>query len=755
MLSITFDQERRIFALHGNGFSSFMGIDVDEGLRHLYSGKSLAHWSDPSYVITHHPRVTAACAEAGNLSVSESDVPMVYPGWGRGDLRFPALQINHFDGNSISSLKYLSHSIEAGKPALDGLPAVYSNADSECQTLIITLRDAHNGIEVDLLFTVFENFNALARSTRVRNTSEQSAQIMNVQSLALDFVDADFEMMSLHGAWAREFEMQSRPLQKGVMSVHSNSGNSGHFFNPFMALKRPNSDEFQGDVFGFSLIYSGNFLAQTEVSAFDQTRVLMGINPHNFSWKLEPGQDFQSPEAIMVFSDSGLNGMSQTFHRLYRTRLARGQWSDKPRLTQANNWEATYFNFNEEKIVDFAKHCKRLGVGRMTMDDGWFGSRNDDTSSLGDWYVDQSKFPKGLEHLGEAVRNEGVDFGIWVEPEMFNQDSNLYREHADWMLNAVGYPPSHGRNQYILDMGRPEVVEYLYEALEKVFAATKTTFVKWDMNRYMTEVGSGILPACQQQESAHRYILGLYELLERLVRRFPDIVWENCASGGGRFDPGMTHYMPETWTSDNTDAADRLTIQYGASMVYPLSTLVNQISPAPNHQVGRVTPFAFRSAVAMFGSMGYICDITTLSDEERDIAQYYLDLWQQYSPLIFEGDYWRLSDPTQSRYAAWAVIDSAKENGILAVFKQRARASAGYQFIKLHGLDSSRSYRVKMLSKPSVTYQIFDGKKRPWPFADHDRVYTGAELMQIGFAMPPELVHDGDYKEFIYSINAV
>ncbi|WP_019617180.1 alpha-galactosidase [Psychromonas ossibalaenae] len=755
MPSISFDTNNLIFSLQGYNVSSFIGIDTDGGLRHYYTGRKVETFTNPSYVMTHNPRVFAACPDENDPAFSESDVPMVYPGWGRGDLRYPALHIRHHDGNTISSLKYAAHRIESGKPELSGLPATYCEKSDECTTLTITLRDNVNKIEVDLLFTVFSNVSAIARSTLVRNTSEHSIEILNAQSMAIDFLDSDFELLSLRGAWAREFEMQSRQLQQGVTSVHSNSGNSGHFFNPFIALKRPDSNEFQGDVYGFSLVYSGNFLAHTEVSAYDQTRVMMGINPHNFRWQLSPGESFQTPEAVMVYSSDGMNGMSQNFHHLYRTRLARGKWKSTPRPSQANNWEATYFNFNEEKIINFAEHCKRHGVGRMTMDDGWFGCRNDDTSSLGDWVVDENKFPKGLKSLADSVRDKGVEFGIWVEPEMFNKDSNLYRSHPDWMLHTAGHPASHGRNQYILDLGREEVTEYLYNCLEQVFAATKTTFVKWDMNRHMTEVGSAVLNSDQQQEAAHRYILGLYKLLERLFKRFPEIVWENCASGGGRLDPGMLYYMPETWTSDNTDAADRLHIQYGASLVYPISSIVNQVSPAPNHQVGRSTPFAFRNAVALFGSMGYICDITSLSDEERQIAKHYLDIWGKYNSLIFNGQFWRLSPPTNTRFVSWAVIDDAGENGLLAIFKQRARAAAAYEYIKLCGLKNNSLYRVKMLSEPSVRYRMADGKKIPWPYADHDAIYSGAELMNLGFALPPEFVHDGDYKEFIYSVTLV
>lgn len=530
-MPIYYNKDTQEFHLQSEKISYIFTILQNNQLGHLYFGKKLRHRDSFSHLYTSEAKANVACVFEGDLSFSLDTSKQEYPSYGTTDFREPAFQILQENGSRIANFVYKNHSIYSGKPKLEGLPATYVEKEEEAATLEISLYDELIDAEIILTYTIFEKFSALTRSVKFVNHGKESINLTRAMSASVDFFDSDFEMVQLSGAWSRERHVKVRKLESGIQSISSTRGTSSSQQNPFLALKRPDTNEHQGDVFGFSLVYSGNFLAQIEVDYYDVSRVTMGINPFDFNWLLQSGESFQTPEVVMVYSDDGLNGMSQTYHSLYRTRLARGKWRDQERPILINNWEGTYFDFNEQKILEMAKASKELGVELFVLDDGWFGKRDDDTTSLGDWFVDKHKLPNGVKGLAEKVNELGLQFGLWFEPEMVSKVSELYSNHPDWIIHVPNRRASHGRNQYVLDFSRKDVVDYIYGMMEKVLQEAPISYVKWDMNRYMTEIGSALLPAGRQREVAHRYILGLYDLYERLTSEFPGVLFESCASG--------------------------------------------------------------------------------------------------------------------------------------------------------------------------------------------------------------------------------
>ena len=515
-----------------------------------------------------------------------SPVPLAYPTGGIGDFRIPALVAASADGATATALRYRDHRISAAKPDLDGLPSTYVEDPAEAETLTVTLADELAGLEVDLRFTVFRDRPVIARSATIRNSGSKAAELRCAMSLAVDLPDCDWLMIGLAGAWARERHVVERPLVQGRQAATSTRGASSHEQNPFLALRRPTTDEGHGEAYGFSLVYSGNFLAEAEVDSFGTTRVRLGIEPSTFGWRLEPGAAFTTPEALVAYSGSGLGGLSDAFHGLFRERLARGHWRDRPRPVLINNWEATYFDFDADRLVEIATTARDLGVELFVLDDGWFGARDDDTTSLGDWFVDRRKLPDGIDGVARRITELGIGFGLWIEPEMVSQRSQLFEAHPDWAIGIPGRPRTESRQQLVLDMTRPEVVDHLTGVLTDVLGSAPIAYVKWDMNRNITEPYSPSLPPDRQGEFFHRYILGVYELYRRLTARFPEILFESCAGGGGRFDPGLLAFAPQAWTSDDTDAIERLKIQWGTSLAYPLSSMAAHVAAVPNHQGG-------------------------------------------------------------------------------------------------------------------------------------------------------------------------
>ncbi|MGM9630624.1 alpha-galactosidase [Butyricicoccus sp.] len=698
-MCISYHASSRTFHLHNDSISYIMKILPNEQLGQLYFGKAIRDCESFDHLVEMNHRPMTAYVFEGDKKFSLDHIKQEYPSYGTTDFRHPALEIMQPNGSRITNFTYVSHTIAAGKPALEGLPATYTEQDDEAQTLTIRLRDELISAELELNYTLFASRPAIARSARFVNAGSLDLHLTTAMSLSLDLPDSAYEFVHFSGAWSRERHMKTRRLEAGIQSVESTRGTSSHNHNPFVILKRPETTEFSGEAIGFSLVYSGNFLAQAEVDSWGTTRVTMGINPFQFDWKLEPGQTFQTPEAVMVYSDSGLNEMSQTFHKLYQTRLARGYWRDRPRPILINNWEATYFDFDEEKLVSIAQAAKNDGVELFVLDDGWFGARCNDSSGLGDWYPNTDRLARGIVGLADRIDALGMKFGLWFEPEMVNKDSDLFRAHPDWRICTPGRRASHGRNQFVLDYSRKEVVDYIYEMMAKILTEAKVSYIKWDMNRCITEAFSASLPADRQGELFHRYILGVYQLYDRLTTNFPHVLFESCASGGGRFDPGLLYYAPQGWASDDSDAIERLKIQYGTSMCYPVSSIGAHVSVVPNHQVFRVTPLETRANVAHFGTFGYELDLNKLTEEEREMVREQIKFMKKYREIIQFGTFYRLISPFENNnFAAWMVVSDDKKTALVGYYKILNEVNGPYHRVKLCGLDPALNYCVDGVS---------------------------------------------------------
>lgn len=691
-MPIFFDEAQNLFHLQSQNSSYIIQL-VRGYAAHVYYGRKLRQDSNLKGMLSFNERASFSPNPIpDDKSISLDTLPQEYPQYGSSDFRSPAYQVKLANGTRVTELAYRTHRILQGKPELKGLPAVYSEQESEAETLELELSDAVSGLTVILSYTVFADSAAITRSARIVNESGAPVELERALSASLDFADSDYDALYLSGAWARERHVQRRRLAPGVTGIGSRRGSSSHQQNPFFALLRPDANERQGEVYGVSLVYSGNFIAEAEVEQFGMTRLQIGLNPFDFSWHLEPGESFQTPEAVLVYSNEGLGGMSREYHRLYRTRLCRGQHRDRERPILVNNWEATYFDFNADKIEAIAQAGSKLGIELFVLDDGWFGRRDRDNSSLGDWFEDRRKLPGGLKDLANRVKATGLQFGLWFEPEMVSPDSDLYRSHPDWCLHVPDRRRTEAREQLVLDMSRSDVREYLYERLSDIFSTVPVTYVKWDMNRNMTEIGSSEIPADRQKEIAHRYILGLYELLERLTGEFPHILFESCSGGGGRFDPGMLYYMPQTWTSDDTDAVERLKIQYGTSLVYPVSTMGAHVSAVPNHQVERTTSLTFRGDVAMSGNFGYELDLTKFTAEEQETAKQQIETYKEIRGLVQQGEMYRLLSPFEGNETSWMFVSRDRNEALLFYFKVLAEPNAPLRNVKLEGLDPEKNY---------------------------------------------------------------
>ena len=694
-MGIMYNEKTGEFHLYNGSISYIMKILRNGQMGQLYFGKQVAKREDYEYLVENRYRPVSAYVFDDEYSFSLEHLKQEYPSYGTTDFRMPALEIVQENGSKITDFKYVSHKIYKGKPGLKGLPATYVESEDEADTLELTVRDELRRVDMTLLYTIFGHENAIARSARFENRGGETYQITRAMSLCLDLPDDEYEWIQFSGAWGRERHVKTRMLQQGIQSVGSARGASGHFHNPFVMLKRPTADEFQGEVMGFSLIYSGNFLAQAEVDTFKVTRMMMGINPFGFSWCLKPGEEFQTPEAVMVYSAEGMNAMSQVFHRLYRTRLARGYWRDRERPVLLNNWEATYFDFTEEKLLKIARNAKEDGVELFVLDDGWFSTRCTETSGLGDWWANTDRLPDGIKGLSEKIEALGLKFGLWFELEMANKDSELYRNHPDWIIHTPGRHESHGRKQYVLDFSRKEVVDYIYDMVAKILSESKISYIKWDMNRNITECFSQGYGPERQGEIFHRYILGLYDLYNRLNTAFPQVLFESCASGGGRFDPGLLYYAPQCWTSDDTDAGERQKIQYGTSYAYPVSSMGAHVSITPNHQVNRMTPLKTRGNVAMFGAFGYELDLARLTDEERGIVREQIRFVKKYRRLIHTGTFYRLLSPFEGNFTAWMVVAEDKKQAIVGYFKMLNDVNREFRRLRLQGLDEEFLYHME------------------------------------------------------------
>lgn len=730
-MDIIYYTKTKEFHLFNNEISYIIKILPNNQLCNLYFGKRLTERESFSHLQTCEFKPLADYVFE-DIPLSLQHTRQEYPSYGTTDFHDPAFEIEQENGSSIADFKYESHIIFDGKKKLCGLPATYTENDDEAKTLEITLYDEVINCRLVLSYTIFKDFAAIARSAMFENCGDSSVIIRRAMSMSIDFPDSNYDMLHLDGAWSRERHIKCHRLDQGIQAVSSIRGTSSSEHNPFIALKRYNADENQGEVYGFSLVYSGNFLAQVQVDTFGGTRVMMGIHPQCFAWQLSKGESFQTPEAVIVYSCSGLNKMSQTYHKLYRTRLVRGFWRDRVRPIIINNWEATGFDFDEDSILKLAKQAKDLGIEMLVLDDGWFGKRNNDRAGLGDWYANLTKIPDGISGLSEKIEDLGLKFGLWFEPEMVNKDSDLYRMHPEWVLSTPGRSMSVGRNQYVLDFSSKEVVDYIYGMMSKIFRESKISYVKWDMNRYMTECYSHLKGSKHQGEVMHRYILGVYSLYERLRSEFPHILFEGCASGGGRFDPGMLYYAPQSWTSDDTDAAERMKIQYGTSVVYPLSCMSAHVSAVPNQQVKRCTPLETRGNVACFGVFGYELDLNKLTDSEKEIVKHQISFVKEYRELLEKGIFYRLKSPFEGEDCAWMVVSEDKSEAFIGYYKILNKPNAGEKRLKICGLLNDELY--KMTPK--------------------NETYYGDELMNAGIIIDDSelCAEGGDFSSVIYHI---
>ncbi len=742
-MGIVFNEKTGEFHLYNDRISYLMRILRNGQLGQLYLGRRIPQREDHGYLLENRYRPVSAYVFDDEYSFTLEHLKQEYPAYGTTDFRMPALEICQPDGSRITDFRYVSHEISKGKPALDGLPATYTESEDEAETLKIVLRDTLLNVELTLLYTIFRDVDGIARSARFENKGQEAYQITRAMSLSLDLPDDGYEWVQFSGAWGRERFLKTRRLQQGIQSVSSTRGASSHHHNPFVFLKRPTADEHQGEVIGFSLVYSGNFLAQAEVDTYGVTRMMIGINPFGFSWCLKPQESFQTPEAVMIYSTEGMNGMSQAYHRLYRTRLARGYWRDRERPVLLNNWEATYFDFTEEKLLKIAENAKADGVELFVLDACLFSCRCDETNGLGDWWPNMDRLPGGIKGLSEKIEALGLRFGLWFELEMVNKDSELYRAHPDWIIQTPGRHASHGRRQYVLDFSRKEVVDYIYEMVEKLIGESKISYIKWDMNRNITECFSAGYGAEQQGEIFHRYILGLYDLYDRLNKRFPQILFESCASGGGRFDPGLLYYAPQCWTSDDTDAVERQRIQYGTSYAYPVSSMGAHVSITPNHQLARSAPLKTRGDVAAFGAFGYELDLARLTDEERKLVKEQIRFVKKYRKLIHTGVFYRLLSPFEGNFTAWMVVSEDKKQAIVAYFKILNDVNSAFRRLYLKGLEDRFLYHT-------IEDEVDTGS------------FYGSELMNMGLITTDmsagELPHDaqpcGDFWSRIVVLEA-
>ena len=697
-MGIFISGDSKYFQMDTKNSTYLIGVAPDGFLGHMYYGEKLQTGRDFDYDGLSW-LLGKGFAERDKINFEDS-FPWEYGMPGYGDFREHCLEIAAEGGKEALEFRYAGYELLPEKPDLQGLPGVFGE---DGDTLVIRLREQKLSLVVELVYSVFEKEDAIVKSVRIKNEGASACFLTRVLTSQVELPPGQYDLITLHGSWGREREPYRREIGWDCQSISSIRGVSSHQSNPFMAVVSRNADEETGTVYGMNLVYSGNFLAETQMSQFGTVRGVMGIHPHQFRWKLAAGECFVAPEVVHIFSSEGIGGMSRRFHDLYRGHLIRGPYRDRKRPVLINNWEATYFNFNTEKLWEIAEKAAECGIEMLVMDDGWFGHREDDSTSLGDWETNENKLPGGLKRLVEGVKERGLAFGIWMEPEMVSPDSDLYREHPDWIIGQQGRETSRGRNQYVLDFSRPEVREEIYRRICRVLQSADITYVKWDMNRCLTHVPEG--------EVYHRYVLGVYDLQNRLTTDFPNLLLENCSSGGGRFDAGMLYYSPQIWCSDDTDAIERLRIQRGTAMVYPLSAMGAHVSDCPNHATRRTTPFATRGDVALAGTFGYELDVTAIAEEDRQAIRRQIEVYHQYHELICQGDYYRLPSQAEGRdYDCYMVVSKDKSQALISFVRTNVRLNYPEERIYLRGLSEEKLYRL----------------------SDRETTISGSVLMKVG-----------------------
>lgn len=692
---ILYRENTKTFFLNTANTSYVIKILKDNMLCHWYYGASIGNDDlDPLNLFGINEYMPLE--EVEKWKVSNDTAPFECPVSGNGDFRIPSVLLENAHGQRTANLVYKSHRIFKGKEKLDCLPSFDRNTEN-VDTLEIVLKDTVSNFEVSLFYSVFEKEDAITRYTKIHNTSDKPLKLLSAQSLSMDIQDQKFDIITLDGAWARERHINRRALSMGTTSIESRRGATGHQHNTFAALVNADTNENNGNAYGFSLVYSGNFKITADVDQFGSTRIQAGINPYNFCYNLAPDESFTTPEAICVFSQNGLNGMSQCFHAMCRNHLGKSS-EKKTRPIVINSWEAMYFGMSEEIVSEFISSCRGLGIDTFVLDDGWFGKRDNDHTSLGDWFIDKNKFPRGFDPIIKACKENGMKFGLWIEPEMISPKSQLFEAHPDWCIHVENKIPTESRQQLVLDMSRTEIVDYVYDKIAAILSQYEITYVKWDMNRNITDVGSTALSPEQHGEFSHRYILGVYELMRRLTDNFPHILFEGCAGGGGRFDFGVLYYMPQIWTSDDTDAIERLKIQYGTSLVYPPSAMTAHVSACPNHQTSRTTYFKTRGDVAQMCNFGYELDIAKLDKSEKIQIKEQIALHKRLENMIAGGTFYRIDSPFETDRCSWQLVSANKKSAFVMYATQKTTPNTHGHYIKLQGLLPDKIYRISPLT---------------------------------------------------------
>ena len=720
-MAIIMNQAEQVFTLQTKRTTYQMKAGDYGILLHLYYGARVEDCTMDYLLHRKDVGFSGNPYEAGeDRTYSLDTLPQEFPSYGVGDYRNNCVGVCQADGTRAADFRYVSWEIREGAHKIPGLPCLFDE-DETAETLVIFLEDAASSLKLELYYVVFADRDVIARSARITNGGKEAVRLEKMMSACLELPNGSWEAIHFHGRHAMERRLERLPLMHGTMEVGSRRGTSSHQHNPGVILCSPDATEEHGGCYGLSLIYSGNFSMEIEMDQMDSVRAVCGINPEFFEYRLEPGEAFDTPQLMMTYSGSGLSRMSANFHSIIRHNLCRGKYKFARRPVLINNWEATYFDFNEEKILSIARQASELGIEMLVLDDGWFGSRDSDNAGLGDWYVNTDKLKGGLTDLVTGINGLGMKFGIWIEPEMVNEDSRLYREHPDWALTIPGRKPCRSRNQLVLDMSRSEVRDYVFDSIAAVLKSANVEYVKWDMNRSICDVYSAVLPKERQGEVYHRYVLGIYDLMERFTSSFPNILFEGCSGGGGRFDPAILYYSPQIWCSDDTDGIERLEIQYGTSFFYPISAVGSHVSAIPNHQTGRRTPLATRGVVAMAGSFGYEMDLNLLTEDEKEAVKAQVEDYKKYYDLIHNGDYYRLTSPQgDSGFTAWQFVSGDKTRTLLNLVITHVRANAPDLWFKLRGLDPEKRYRLE----------------------ENGRIYSGSALMNAGISIPMIM---GDY----------
>ena len=724
-MGIIYCEKDRTFTLQTKNTTYQMQVDRYGFLLHLYYGKKTDGCMD--YLLTYYDRgFSGNPYDAGeDRTYSMDTLPQEFPCYGNGDFRSTAFAVENADGSMSCDLRYKSHKIFDGKYNLEGLPAVYAS-EQEAQTLEILMEDPVTGVKVVLLYGVLPAQDIITRSVSVKNESSGKIYLNKIESASLDFLYGDYELLTFYGRHAMERNVQRVPVVHGTQKIGSVRGTSSHQYNPMMILAEKETTEDKGNCYAMSFVYSGCFQGEVLKDQLNQTRMMLGLQEEAFRYPLEAGEMFQAPEVILSYSSEGMNRLSQNLHHCIRQHICRGKYKEEIRPILINSWEAAYFDFTGDTIYELAKAAKEVNIDMLVMDDGWFGKRDDDNSGLGDWFVNEKKLGGTLGNLIKRINDLGVKFGIWIEPEMVSEDSDLYRKHPDWALTVPGRNPVRSRNQLVLDFSRKEVVDEIYDQICKVLDQGNIEYVKWDMNRSLMDVYSSVTR--DQGRVLHDYVLGLYDFLERLVQRYPNLLIEGCSGGGGRFDAGMMYYTPQIWCSDNTDAIDRLRIQYGTSFGYPVSVVGSHVSAVPNHQTGRKTPLHTRGVVAMSGTFGYELNLMKLSEEEKQEIREQIAEYKSYASIIQNGLYYRLSNPTTEEICAWEFVhtdEKEQSKVLLNIVMQVIHGNMTVNYVKLQGLEETAVYREEK-----------SGKR-----------YTGAALMYGGMPLP---IEPGEYQAYQY-----